>query len=259
MKHFNLIHILLFLLLMLVYQCAGAQDYLLTHRGDSVTGEIKPLLYGRDKKVQVVSSDKEKSTYSLLQVKAYSLDGQVYHPVKGENGYVFMKLIKPGYLSLYGFQEENQTRFDGSYLLKRDGSGMVVPNLGFKKYIAKFLADCEGVSERIKSGALGKQEINTIVDEYNACIDGKTIDHNQVIVRQEKQSTKISAWDSLEQGVQKSEFSKKSDALEMITEIKRKIKQQETIPNFLVEGLRSALQETDLTDELDSALKEVEK
>ena len=259
MKNFTLIHILLFLLLMLVYQCAGAQDYILTHRGDSLTGEVKPLLYGRDKKVQLVSADKEKTTYSLLQVKAYSLDGHIYHPVRGENGYVFMKLIKPGYLSLYAFQEENQSRFDGAYLLKRDGSGMIVPNLGFKKYIAKFLSDCEGVSGKVQSGTLGKKEINTIVEEYNACVDSKTIDHKQVITRQEKQTTAISAWDTLQQGVEKSDFPKKADALEMITEIKRKIKQEETIPNFLVEGLRSSLQDTDLTDELDSALQELKK
>jgi hypothetical protein len=259
MKNFTLIHILLFLLLMLVYQCTGAQDYILTHRGDSLTGEIKPLLYGREKKVQLIFPNKDKNIYNLLQVKAYSIDGEIFHPVKGETGYVFMKLLKPGYLSLYAFQEENQTRFDGTYLLKRDGRGMIVPNLGFKKYIAKFLDDCEGVTERIRSGELGKKELDMIVDQYNECVDNKTIDHKQVINRQEKQTTAISAWDTLEDDVDKADFPKKTDALEMITEIKRKIKQEEAIPNFLLEGLRSTLQDTGLTDEFDNALKELKK
>jgi hypothetical protein len=136
---------------------------------------------------------------------------------------------------------------------------MIVPNLGFKKYIAKFLNDCEGVTEKIQSGDLGKKELNTIVDQYNECIDNKTIDHKQVSNRQEKQTTKMTAWDTLENRVEKADFSKKTDALEMITEIKRKIKQEEAIPNFLVEGLRSTLQDSGLSDELDNALKELKK
>src|SRR5688572_6281830 len=118
MKNLTIIHILLFLLLMLVHQCAGAQDYVLTTRGDSLTGEVKPLLYGPEKKVQLTASDNEKSTLSLFQIREFSSKGEIYHPVKGESGYVFMKLIQPGYLSLYAFQPENQVRFDGLLLKK---------------------------------------------------------------------------------------------------------------------------------------------
>src|SRR5688500_16900625 len=129
MKKFAVIHILLFVLLMLVYQCAGAQDYVLTTRGDSITGEVKPLLYGPEKKVQIVSGDKEKTTFSVFQIRAFSSEGEIYHPVRSDNGYVFMKLIKPGYLSLYTFQLENQSRFDGLFLKKLDGDNLSVPNL----------------------------------------------------------------------------------------------------------------------------------
>src|SRR5690348_13070906 len=135
MKNFAVIHILLFLLFLLVYQLAGAQDYLLTSRGDSLTGEVRPLLYGPEKKVQVISADKDKTTYSIFQVREFSSEGEVYQPVKGETGYVFMKLIKPGYLSLYAYQLDNQTRFDGLFLRKMDGQSLSVPNLGFKKFM----------------------------------------------------------------------------------------------------------------------------
>ena len=127
------IHILLFFLLMLVYQCASAQDYVLTARGDSLTGEVKPLFYGPEKRVQLTDASKEKNTFSLFEVRGFSHDGDIYHPIKGDEGYVFMKLLKSGYLSLYAFQPENQTRFDGLFLRKLDGEGMTVPNLGFKK------------------------------------------------------------------------------------------------------------------------------
>src|SRR5688572_12826147 len=147
MKASIIIHILLFVLLMLVYQFTNAQDYILTARGDSLTGEVKPLLYGPEKKVQIVSADREKSTFSIFQVKAFSTAGEIYHPVKGETGYVFMKLMQPGYLSLYAYQMENQTRFDGLFLRKLDGQNLVVPNLGFKRYMSRFLEDCPDVAE----------------------------------------------------------------------------------------------------------------
>src|SRR5436190_1273600 len=43
-KNFTVVHVLFVLLFLLVYQCAQAQDYVLTNRGDSLAGEVKPLL-----------------------------------------------------------------------------------------------------------------------------------------------------------------------------------------------------------------------
>ena len=53
MKSNIVLHILLFLLLMLFFRVVSAQDYVLTTRGDSLTGEVKPLFYGSEKKVQI--------------------------------------------------------------------------------------------------------------------------------------------------------------------------------------------------------------
>jgi ribosomal protein L14E/L6E/L27E len=257
MKNFLLIHILLFLLLMLVYQCAGAQDYVVTTRGDSLTGEVKPLSYGQEKKVQLISSGNAKTTLSLFEIRAFSSKGEIYHPVKGETGYVFMKLIQPGYLSLYAFQPENQIRFDGLFLKKIDGDNMVVPNLGFKKHISQFMADCPSVAAKVKEGELGKKDLTELVNAYNACIENRTIDHEKVIATSEKQTTKINAWDALEEKIREKDFSEKTNALEMITEIRKKIQRQEKIPNFLVEGLKNSLQETGLSQEVDSAISEI--
>lgn len=259
MKNYSVIHILLFLLFMLVYQCASAQDYVLTNRGDSLSGDVKPLLYGPDKKVQITTSDKKKNTFTLFEVRAFADDGEVFHPVKGESGYVFMKVVKAGYLSLYSFQQENQARYDGQFLLKRDGSSMIVPNLGFKKYIGKFLEDCDGLSERIKSGEFGKNEISAIVDSYNQCIDSHTVDHSKVIGDHRAQTSKINLWDTLEESVKSKDFPEKSNALEMIVEIREKIRQQEKIPNFLIEGLKNSLRDSGLSGQLENALSEIDK
>jgi hypothetical protein len=242
---------------MLVYQCASAQDYLITSKGDSIAGEIKPLSFGPEKKVQIMV-DGKKNVYSIYQTRSFRFKNEIYQPVKKDNGYVFMKLLKEGYLSLYAFQMENQVTYDGRYMMKRDGSGLEVPNLTFKKSMIRYLNDCPSVTEKIDAGALGKKSIDTIIDAYNQCIANNTIDHTQSIAQVKKQQKKISAWDVLEEKVKgKSDFEGKSDALEMIADIRDKIKRNEKIPNFLLDGLKSSLSKTDLTAEYESAVQEI--
>jgi hypothetical protein len=258
MKNFCVIHILLFFLIMLVYQCAKAQDYVVTTKGDTIRGDVKPLSYGPEKKVQVTTPDKGKTTYSIFQTRAFRFKEEVYQPVKSDRGYVFMKLIKPGYLSLYAFQPENQVAFDGMFLQKRDGSGMEVPNLSFKKQMTRFLGECEKVAAKIESGDLSKKSIDQIVDEYNKCIDDRTADHGNAIVQQEVRSKKISSWDVLEEKVKaKGDFEGKTDAIEMIADIKSKISRGEKVPNFLLEGLKSSLSQAELSTELEHALNDL--
>jgi hypothetical protein len=239
---------------------AGAQDYLLTTRGDSLAGEVKPLLYGPQQKVQIVAADKEKTTFSIFEVREFSEDGEVYRPLKGEKGgYVFMKLQHPGYLSLYAFQQENQSRFDGLMLRKLDGDQLVVPNLGFKKYVGQFVADCPEVAARVKAGELGKRNVDELIDAYNACVTSRTVDHVKEIAGQHQEEAAINAWDALEEKVKQKEFAEKSNALEMISEIKNKVRLHEKIPNFLAEGLKSSLEGTGLSADLESAMKELEE
>jgi hypothetical protein len=257
MKKFTIVHILLFLLMMLVYQCANAQDYVVTTRGDSLTGETRPLFFGPEKKVQLVGENKEKTTFSLFEVRAFSTQGEIYHPVKGEKGYVFMKLIQPGYLSLYAFQMEDQTRFDGLMLKKMDGATLLVPNLGFKKYLGNFLDDCPEVSAKVREGEFGKKDLKEMINAYNGCIANRTVDHGKAIVNQRIETEKSSAWASLEEKVRGKDFSEKDNALDMIAEVRKKIQRQESIPNFLLEGLKKSLEGTGLSEELGEAIAEV--
>lgn len=260
MKSFSIVHILLFILFMLVYQCTQAQDYVVTIKGDTLYGEVKPLSFGPDKKVQIAAADKKKIIYSLFQVRSYSYKSEIYHPVKNDRGYTFMKLIKPGYLSLYAFQLENQLNYDSYFLLKKDGARLEVPNLTFKKVMTKFLEDCTVVKEKLQSGEYGKKEIEKIIDEYNGCIDTHTVDHNKVVSQNQDQVKKTNAWESLEEKVKaKPDFQGKTDALEMISDIKGKIKRDEKVQNFLIEGLKNSLAGTDLSSDLESALGELKK
>jgi hypothetical protein len=49
----------------------------------------------------------------------------------------------------------------------------------------------------------------------------------------------------------------KSNALDMIAEIKSKVGRSEKIPNFLIDGLKSTLTQDVFKTELENALKEI--
>jgi hypothetical protein len=259
MKNFGIIHILLFILMLLAYQCANAQDYVVTIKGDTIKGKLKTFTIGPDKKVIVEGPDKKKSSFSIIQVKSFSENGVLFQTVKKEQAYTFMKVIKTGYLSLYGFQMENQNGYDALFLRKIDGASMEVPNLTFKKNMKTFLKDCPEVVDKIESGEYGRNDLMPIIDNYNECIKSKTLKSMEAVVPQQNDTGKLASWNSLEEKVRtKEEFNGKADALEMITEIKGKISRHEKIPNFMIEGLKSALSGTSLDQDLDSAISSLQ-
>lgn len=236
----------------------SAQDYVITTKGDSIVGQLKPLLYGTEKKVQITPPDKKKEIYSMFQVRRYRFRDEIYEPVKGPQGFVFMKLVKSGYLSLYNYQLPNQVTFEGSYLHRRDGKGMDVPNLSFKKAMKAFLKDCPAVTDRIDAGELNRKDLDSIIDAYNKCIDQNTINYETISAAQAVQTKTISAWDALEDKVKQSaEFDGKPNALEMIEEIKGKISRSEKIPNFLIEGLKGVLKDEAFQPALSAAIAEL--
>src|SRR5690606_16897565 len=104
---------------------------------------------------------------------------------------------------------------------------------------------------------LGKKDIHAVVDAYNACVERRTIKQDDLLARREALSAKINAWVTLEEKVKEKEFDQKSTALEMIAEIRKKIQRQESIPNFLIEGLKQSLRDTGLSAELEVALEQL--
>jgi hypothetical protein len=236
-----------------------AQDFLVTSQGDTLRGDLKPFTIGPGKKVVITLPDKTKSTYPILKVRSYMLDGEEYHPVRSERGYEFMKVIRHGYLTWYAYQMENQSRFDGQFLAKKDGQFLEVPNLSFKKLMAKFLDDCPLVSEKIASGELEKRDLDQIVTQYNECIINRTVDHDRVLRQQKKTTTTTMSWTGLEDRIKAhAEFDRKADALEMVADIKGRINREEKIPNFIIEGLKQALEGTELTADLEAALRQTQ-
>lgn len=230
-----------------------AQDFLLTTRGDTIQGKIKPLLYGAEKKVQVNTGDKKKVVYSMFDTRYYHYDNEDYYPVKGPNGYTFMKLVKSGYLSVYAFQLPGQLSYDGLMLVKRDATSMEVPNLGFRRHMSAFLEDCAKVSGKIDRGELDKKDLVRIVEEYNQCVENQEPEPVPVQHAGGK-------WDDLENAVRNhADFEEKNTALDMITEIKNKMRNSERVPPFLINGLKQVLaDQPELQNELTAAVSEID-
>lgn len=217
-------------------------------------GEIKALSYGPEKKVQVKDADKKKTVYSMFQVAYYSVNKEAFYLVKGPNGFSFMKLLKPGYLSLYSFIPESKMTYDGLYLLKKDGKGIEVPNLSFKKILINFLKDCPEVSTKIDNEELSKRDLDKIIDEYNACITSRT---NLLTTPQNsiKTKDKVRPWNILALKINAIEnFNEKENVLEMISEVKKKISNNEKVPNFLVSGIKQSVTDPALQQDLSNAV-----
>lgn len=252
MKTFSVVPILLFLLVMLVYQCSHAQDHVVTYRGDTIHGDVRPLTFGNQHKVQVSPAEGKKEVFEIFQVRNFQIAGETFRPVKHNDAYVFMKILQDGYLSLLAFRVDNRLTYDGLYLLKQDGEGVEVPNLAFKKIMTRFLSDCPVVSSNVADGKWKKSDISEIVAAYNACIGG-------VALAAQEQATQLDSWQELEEKVKAHNLAERNSVLEMITEVKAKIKRGEKIPGFLVNGLRSALEKTGLEKDLENAITETEK
>jgi len=253
----------LFLILIFVgaYSIASAQvDYVVTVKGDTIHGKIKYLNFGAEKSVQITLSDKKKKVYPILQTKAFQLDSVIYNPVRTPQGYTYMKLLKGGYLSLYAFQIENQSTWDGRFLVKKDGSSKEVPNIGFKKILSQFLSECPSVVSKIESGELSKTKINEIIDAYNACIQTNTTNQNKAEVVSQEKTEKVNHWTELETAIKNgNEFESRADALDMIAEVKSKISRGEKVPKFISEGLKGLLNDQPAyTELLNKAIAELE-
>jgi len=217
-------------------------DYAVTSKGDTLKGTTKILTYDLLDRVQV-KINKKKKVYTALEVKAVFVDGVVYHTVKYDNGFRYMKLIKPGFLSLYGFRQLNQSAYDGQFLVMKNGKSMEVPNLTFKKSMANFLSDCADVAERIKSGDLGKRDMDQIIDRYNSCLQFKTeqkIETEPVPTAVETE--KMVAVNYLISKVEAAaDFAEKADVLDLLKDLRSKVGRNEILPNYLTKDIKKYL------------------
>ena len=238
---------------------AGAQSgYLVTTKGDTVKGEIKILSYDLIDRVQLTDLGK-KTIFSAMQLLSIGIDKTVYQPVRYENTIRFMKLLKGGFLSYYAYNTSGQNSWDGRYLTKKDGTGMEVPNLSFKKTIARYLSECAEVKTRLEKGDLSRKDIEQIVDLYNTCLHTKEDVASRPPITT-FDTDKVLAVNNLIAKVEKENFVTKKDALDALKDVQSKVSKNETVPNYLMDGLKSFLSDTpSLSKDLESLLALLKK
>jgi hypothetical protein len=221
-------------------------SYAIKLNGDTVKGSLQILGYEQIDRVQI-KTDERKITLTALQVKSISRDNILYRPVRNDNTVRFMKVLINGYLTLYAFNLTVQDSWDGRFLTKKDGSGMEVPNLGFKKTLGNFLSDCGDIKNQIEEGTLGKRDLEKIVDSYNACMERKTTalftkatPSPATNINNEK-NEKAEAVKNLITKVEAENFATNKDALDILKDIESKVSKNESVANYLIDGLKSSL------------------
>ena len=238
----------LFIILILIQFAALAQsDYLITLKSDTVKGDLRILSYDQLDRVQV-SNNGKKEMFKALDILTLNIGNEFYKPVQIEKSIRLMKIIKTGYLSLYAYRIDNQVTYDGRYLVKLNGDVMEMPNLGFKKIMASFLEDCSELSEKLKKGDLGKGNTDEIIDQYNVCVTkekpGMTIVPELASPPESlAAANQKEAIQNLMNKIKELNFTTKEDALDILRDIETKVKRNDTVSNYLIEGLQSTLKD----------------
>ncbi|MFM7856658.1 MAG: hypothetical protein ACKO96_33220 [Flammeovirgaceae bacterium] len=226
-----------------VSTCWAQTDYAITAKGDTLRGDVKILPSDLADQVQV-KINKKKEILLCTEAITVVQGGILYKTVKFDNRFRYMTLLKDGFLSLYGFRMPQQTSYDGRYLQTRDGRGLEMPNLTFKRSLAKFLEDCPAVSERVKSGDLGRNDIEKILDEFNTCLQLKTTKRNVDVPVSTAILSNTQEVDNLIKKVEDSpDFANKKDAIDLLKDLSGKVYRDEILPSYLLRELRANLKD----------------
>jgi hypothetical protein len=230
---------LLFILFCLFVSTASfSQDFVVTIKSDTIFGDIKLLSYDLLDRVQV-NANKKKANFTALQVRRVSLKGELYAPVKLDKSIRLMKVVRSGFLSLYAYRAPGQGSFDSRILQKIGLDALEVPNIGFKKYVGDLVSDCPAVSERVANGELDRNKVETMIDEYNACIADY---NNKRVEAAASAATPVAELiDQMKTKVAASEISNKNDVNDLLNSIADRYKKKEPIPGYMKEGLKGYL------------------
>ncbi|CAN5387968.1 hypothetical protein BH09BAC3_BH09BAC3_14540 [soil metagenome] len=231
-----------FLLAFLLFCCgaAGAQDYVVTLKSDTLRGKAQIMTYDRMDRVDI-AVNKKKSHFTCIQVKTVSINSETYHPVRTETGYRFMKLQIPGFLSLYLARRENGFLYEIETFVKRDGSSLEVPGISFKKILSNYLEDCQEVADKIKTDVLTRKDVVEILNQYNSCVDTRTLATITANSYKAAIDPLITSLNELKTKVEKNSSVVQKDALDILKDITSKVTAAQTVPNYLLEGFKESV------------------
>ncbi len=248
---------ILFLTILAIATTAMAQDqeYAITLKNDTIYGKVVITTYQGSGQQITVKNGKLKTNLKIYQVKSLSTKKGTYHTLKIRGQYQLALLEREGYLSYYKFSENPSSpsqSFETPILVKRSGEQKEVPNLGFKKHIAKFLSDCENVKSKFEADEYSRSDLTTVINDYNQCISDRTSKMNSKRAQTIKRTNKSDQINSMKEAVSSSStISDKVEVLEMLNDLQAKLISGEKVPAYLVGALKEKLvQEPKLIDNL---------
>ena len=165
--------LLTFVVLLAGFSPLHAQDgFVITLKGDTLRGRV--VLQPQSTVDQLMLKANRKTHLTARDVRSVVLGKVQYRPVAFDGRLRFMKIVREGYLSLLSFQSTYQSfAFDGSLLMKADGSMLEVPRINFRKDLPPFI-DQPALADSITQGLLTLSNILEIVDHYNKNVDRLT-------------------------------------------------------------------------------------
>lgn len=220
-------------------------DKVITLQGDTLTG--KAHISTNTNLVQAITlkKGKDKWYFKAYELKSVIIDEETFHTLKVEDKYQLGLLQKEGYLSWYkymGSEETSSREFDTSILIKRDGTQLIVPNLGFKKQVSKYLEDCPTVSNKFLDKIYKKSDLDLIIEDYNSCIAENTEVLRTQQFNQALTQDKIKKVDTLAKAVRDDgSLTDQENVLEMLKELSIKVRSDSNIPSYLKDALRTSL------------------
>ncbi len=216
-----------------------AQDYLVTTKNDTVRGKLSISSYPTMDKVLVSQPQKKKEEYASPYVVSIFQDSTFYRTVRVPDAYRIMRVGKTGPVSLCYARQSPGTPFDVPYLVKRTGESMQVTAIRFKKSVKTFLADCARIGDLIDKEEVGRKDLDQIIEEYNRCIAKQTPEAFVIT-----ENPTLSALSKLNQRFL-TDSSAPPDAVDILKDIYKKVKDGQAVPNYLTEGLKNALASRD--------------
>jgi hypothetical protein len=227
---------------------AVADDYVVSIKNDTLRGKIEIQTYGTIDRVQVVSVDKKKTILTAIQVATVSLNNEIYSPVRTNYGFRFMKLVKPGFVSLYmGRRATSPTDsgfyYDVEFLVKKDGSSMEVSGMSFKRSISNFLSECAVIKNRIDKEDLGRKDLDRILTMFNTCIEDQT-HASKALPPVGNDDQRMVMLKGLRTKIEVSSLSAKKDAVDIVNDMVGKVEHNQNIPNYQLDGLKNILKDS---------------
>lgn len=223
------------------FSLQAQHDYIITIQGDTLIGRVILINNAKLDRAQVITGSK-KMGFTAPEVKEVFYNNDRFHAVQLGGSIKLMKLLKGGYLSLYGYRVENESAYSGRLMRKMDGTYVDLPILTFRGALTNFVKDCEVVANKVKTRELGRDDLPQVVAEYNQCINKVTdIKFKQSTEKLSNQNKRGKVLEFLRK-IESSDLPNKADIADVLNDMMTRLESDKSIPAYQFEALKEYLQ-----------------